>query len=138
MSSSRPTKGVEALSLGAGERKPSETRSRDSLDIAEESFIDADSEINEPVKTTEEQMQEAKQMYPGSKEWAPDEERLFEILYLRQDIPILPSHWNVDFRGFPIPEAIFETGQVYPARVYAHSKNGAKEYSGKSHPLSLM
>lgn len=77
-------------------------------------------------------MQEAKRMYPGSKEWAKDEEKLFEILYLRQDIPMLPNHWNIDFRGFPIPEEIFNTGLLYPPRIYAHLKAGSKEYAGKS------
>ena len=59
--------------------------------------------------TLTEKMERAKALYPGSEDWAKDEERLFEILYLRQDLPILPSHWNIDFRGFPIPENIFET-----------------------------
>lgn len=83
------------------------------------------------AKSIEEQMEEAKAMYPGSKEWAKDEERLFEVLYLRQDIPMLPRHWIVDFRGIPIPEEIFETTKEYPPRVYAHSKGKTKEFLGK-------
>ena len=78
-----------------------------------------------------ERMEMAKELYPGSRNWAKDEERLFEILYLRQDLPMLPSHWTLDFRGFPIPENIFETSDEYPPIIYAHSKDGSKEFSGK-------
>lgn len=78
-----------------------------------------------------ERMAKAKELYPGSDEWAKDEERLFEILYLRQDLPMLPSHWTVDFRGFPIPENIFGTSDEHPPVIYAHSKDRSKEFIGR-------
>lgn len=87
--------------------------------------------------TLAERMEKAKQLYPGSKNWAKDEERLFEILYLRQDLPMLPSHWTIDFRGFPIPEDIFETSEEHKPIVYAHSKNGSKDHTGKRIRLIL-
>lgn len=91
----------------------------------------------EPEMSLSERMETAKELYPGSRDWAKDEERLFEILFLRQDLPMLPSHWNVDFRGFPIPENIFETSDEHPAIIYAHSKDGSKEFSGKQTPHIL-
>lgn len=138
MKTPESTKRVSNPSLRDSDQITLDTESQDPDSIAEESFVSANVENNETVKTVEEQMEEAKEMYPGSKDWAKDEERLFEILYLRQDIPILPSHWNVDFRGFPIPEEIFKTSKDYPPRVYAHLKTSAKEYLGKYPRISLM
>lgn len=66
-------------------------------------------------------MEREKGLYPGASTWAEDEERLFEILYLRQDLPMLPSHWEFDFRGRPIPETIFSTSDEYLPIVYAYS-----------------
>jgi hypothetical protein len=85
----------------------------------------------EPEMSLSERMAKAKELYPGSDEWAKDEESLFEILYLRQDLPMLPSHWTVDFRGFPIPENIFQTSDEHPPIIYCHSKDRSKEYSGR-------
>lgn len=69
------------------------------------------------------QMQLEKELYPGAKSWARDEERLFEILFTRQDLPMLPPSWDVDFSGVPISDTIFHTNERYPAIVYAHSKD---------------
>lgn len=94
-------------------------------------------DVDEDVEMSlENRMEVAKDRYPGSKAWAADEERLFEILYLRQDLPMLPSHWNIDFRGFPLPERIFETSEEYPPIIYACEKNGTKEYAGTEAPIS--
>jgi hypothetical protein len=93
-----------------------------------QSNIDAGNDTTE--MTASEMMELEKQQYPGASEWAHDEERLFEILYLRQDLPMLPSHWNIDFRGFPLPENIFDTSKEHPAIIYAHNKNGATEFAG--------
>ncbi|KAI5463807.1 hypothetical protein BGZ63DRAFT_353390 [Mariannaea sp. PMI_226] len=68
------------------------------------------------------EMEEEKSQYPGAGNWAPDEERLFEILYLRQDLPMLPSTWDCDFRGVPMPEAMFQTSEEFAPIIYAHSK----------------
>ncbi|CAM1511626.1 Fc.00g091390.m01.CDS01 [Cosmosporella sp. VM-42] len=69
------------------------------------------------------QMEEEKIRYPGASGWAAAEERLFEILFLRQDLPMLPSNWDVDFRTVPISEVVFETSDEYPAIIYAHGKD---------------
>lgn len=131
MGTPKSTKETPTPSLRASDRTTPDTQSHHPDNITEKVSVSADVEIDEPIQTIEDQMEEAKEMYPGSKDWARDEERLFEILYLRQDIPILPSHWNVDFRGFPIPEEIFDTTKEHPPRVYAHAKKGSKEYPGR-------
>lgn len=89
----------------------------------------ADDEMIE--MSLEEKMEMAKDRYPGAKEWAEDEEKLFKILFLRQDLPMLPSNWMVDFRGFPLPERIFDTSDENPPIIYAHKKNSTTEYTGK-------
>ncbi|KAM5365606.1 hypothetical protein ACJZ2D_010941 [Fusarium nematophilum] len=71
----------------------------------------------------EEEMNQEKERYPGAGGWAPDEERLFEILFMRQDLPMLPSTWDVDFRGVPISDTIFKTSDDFPPIIYAHSKD---------------
>ncbi|KAI9158292.1 hypothetical protein HJFPF1_06284 [Paramyrothecium foliicola] len=70
-----------------------------------------------------EQMEEEKQMYPGASTWAGPEEELFEALFMRQDRPLLPSHWNLDFRGMPMSANIFDTSDDRPPVVYTHSEN---------------
>ncbi|KAM3510895.1 hypothetical protein MY11210_005433 [Beauveria gryllotalpidicola] len=67
-----------------------------------------------------EQLELEKSRYPGASTWAPDEERLFELLFFRQDLPILPSHWELDMSAVPISEANFADGENTPV-VYAHS-----------------
>ncbi|KAF4964033.1 hypothetical protein FZEAL_10894, partial [Fusarium zealandicum] len=73
--------------------------------------------------TIEEEMKHEKERYPGASSWAPAEERLFEILFMRQDLPMLPSTWDVDLRGVPISDVIFKTSDDFPPIVYAHSKH---------------
>jgi hypothetical protein len=80
----------------------------------------------------EERMELAKQRYPGAKDWARDEERLFEILFSRQDLPMMPSHWSIDFRGVPLTERVFETSRQYPPIVYACEKNGMTDFAGEA------
>lgn len=106
------------------------------LDASEDEGSDSDlesiDEANEELDLSlSEKMDIAKQRYPGAKEWAKDEERLFEILYLRQDLPILPSHWKFDFRGFPLPENIFETSEEHPPIIYSHNQTRAGQFRGK-------
>lgn len=84
----------------------------------------------------EERMELAKQRYPGAKNWARDEERLFEILFSRQDLPMMPTHWSIDFRGFPLTERVFETSNKHPPIVYACGKNGMTDFNGKRHPFN--
>lgn len=75
-----------------------------------------------------EELEMEKQRYPGASTWAKDEERLFEVLFLRQDLPLLPAHWDVDFRGVPMVDSIFQTSDEFPPIVYAHS---TKEFQGR-------
>ncbi|KAL7924247.1 hypothetical protein ACQKWADRAFT_319739 [Trichoderma austrokoningii] len=65
-------------------------------------------------------MQVAKRNYLGRLEWAKGEEKLFEILFLRQDIPLLPLHWEVDFRGVPISGDCFCYKKGDNPIIYAH------------------
>ncbi|KAM3506639.1 hypothetical protein MY10362_002228 [Beauveria mimosiformis] len=67
-----------------------------------------------------EQLELEKSRYPGASTWARDEERLFELLFFRQDLPILPSHWELDMSAVPISEANFADVENAPV-VYAHS-----------------
>lgn len=76
-----------------------------------------------------EQMEQEKTRYPGASGWAPAEERLFEILYMRQDLPMLPPTWEIDFSGVPISDIVFETSEEFPAIIYAHSKDFRGEFS---------
>lgn len=66
-------------------------------------------------------MQMAKRNYLGRLEWAKAEEQLFEILFLRQDIPLLPLHWEVDFRGVPISGDCFCCNKGENPIIYAHT-----------------
>ncbi|KAF7544223.1 hypothetical protein G7046_g9831 [Stylonectria norvegica] len=68
------------------------------------------------------EMEAEKIRFPGASSWAPDEERLFEIMFLRQDLPMLPPNWDMDFCGVPISDHIFQTSEENPAIIYAHAK----------------
>lgn len=75
------------------------------------------------------QMEEEKIRYPGASGWAPAEERLFEILFMRQDLPLLPSNWDIDFSGVPISEVVFDTSDEHPPIIYAHGKDFRGEFN---------
>lgn len=79
-----------------------------------------------------EEMELEKTRYPGASSWAPDEERLFEILYMRQDLPMLPPTWDIDLSGVPISDVVFQTSDEFPPIIYAH----AKDFRGK-YPASI-
>ncbi|KAF3071987.1 hypothetical protein CFAM422_005694 [Trichoderma lentiforme] len=66
-------------------------------------------------------MEEEKRRYLGSQRWNGLEERLFEILFLRQEIPLLPLHWEVDFRGVPVSGNLFCWREGVKPIVYAHT-----------------
>ncbi|KAL6891097.1 hypothetical protein HDV57DRAFT_281897 [Trichoderma longibrachiatum] len=55
--------------------------------------------------------------------WAPLEERLFEILFLRQEIPLLPSYWEEYFPTFPMPEGCYCWREDMHPVVYEHANN---------------
>ncbi|KAF4952178.1 hypothetical protein FGADI_6974 [Fusarium gaditjirri] len=90
------------------------------------SFLTIDEEDNDEVpcsNSMEELMKLEKERYPGASSWAPAEERLFEILYMRQDLPMLPTTWDVDLRGVPLSDIVFQTSDDFPPIIYAHSKD---------------
>jgi len=91
---------------------------------------ESDEEGDIHIDNMEEEMKQEKKRYPGASSWAPAEERLFEILFMRQDLPMLPTTWDVDLRGIPISETIFRTSKDFPPIIYAHGKN----FAGKFHP----
>ncbi|KAI8723375.1 hypothetical protein NCS52_00193300 [Fusarium sp. LHS14.1] len=89
---------------------------------AQLSFVSEEND-NYYLKSLEAEMKQEKERYPGAREWAPAEERLFEILFMRQDLPMLPPTWDVDLRGFPLSDVIFKTSDDFPPIIYAHSKD---------------
>ncbi|PTB62911.1 hypothetical protein BBK36DRAFT_1097870, partial [Trichoderma citrinoviride] len=69
-------------------------------------------------------MEAEKRHYLGTNlRWAPLEERLFEILFLRQEIPLLPSYWEGYFPTVPMPEACYCWRKDMNPVVYAHANN---------------
>ncbi|OAA77001.1 hypothetical protein LEL_06685 [Akanthomyces lecanii RCEF 1005] len=71
--------------------------------------------------TLRQRLEIEKARYPGARTWAPDEARLFELLFFRQELAILPSHWGIDLRGVPISSVNFANAENQPV-VYAHGK----------------
>lgn len=76
--------------------------------------------------TLQQQLEIEKKVYPGAKTWAPREELLFERLFMRQELAMLPAHWNVDFRDVPIGDATFAVEGESEPIIYAY----AKEFPG--------
>ncbi|KAK2046511.1 hypothetical protein LZ31DRAFT_552196 [Colletotrichum somersetense] len=72
------------------------------------------------------EMDEERKLFPGSDNWAEDEHRLFRILYMRQYSPLLPSHWDMDFRGIPIPDILFASSDAHPPVINSRSGNDFK------------
>lgn len=60
--------------------------------------------------------------YPGAPTWAPEEKILFERLFMREELPILPGHWEVDLRGIPIAADNFALDDSQKPLIYAHNK----------------
>ncbi|RSL53127.1 hypothetical protein CEP51_014942 [Fusarium floridanum] len=89
---------------------------------AQLSFLSEDND-SYYFKSLEQEMKLEKERYPGASGWAPAEERLFEILFMRQDLPMLPPTWDVDLRGVPLSDVIFKTSDDFPPIIYAHSKD---------------
>ncbi|KAF4496010.1 hypothetical protein FAGAP_7843 [Fusarium agapanthi] len=112
------------LNYDADTRKMSSPTSYD--EDVQLSFLTIDEEDEEEVTCSNsmgELMKLEKERYPGASTWAPAEERLFEILYMRQDLPMLPTTWDVDLRGVPISDIVFQTSDDFPPIIYAHSKD---------------
>ncbi|KJZ77958.1 hypothetical protein HIM_02595 [Hirsutella minnesotensis 3608] len=74
------------------------------------------------------EMNNEKKRYPGASDWARDEERLFEVMFLRQHLPLMPAHWNLDLSRVPLDYSLFDSSADHPPVIYAHS---TKEFQGK-------
>ncbi|KXH60211.1 hypothetical protein CSAL01_07716 [Colletotrichum salicis] len=72
------------------------------------------------------EMDEERKLFPGSDDWTDEENRLFQILYMRQYSPLLPSHWDMDFRGIPIPDVLFASSDAHPPIINSRSGNDFK------------
>ncbi|RDA85389.1 hypothetical protein CP532_1932, partial [Ophiocordyceps camponoti-leonardi (nom. inval.)] len=96
-----------------------------------------EAETNDPSPIDDDDLLlEEKKRYPGAETWAPDEERLFTILYFRQERRLLPLQWHVDFRDIPITPAIFAEGTATDGPiVYAHSQ---KDFQATSALIRLI
>jgi hypothetical protein len=70
-----------------------------------------------------EEMQKEKKFFPRADEWHEDESRLFEILYMRQYSPLMPSFWDMDFKGIPIPDILLQTSLLDQPVIYSVSGN---------------
>ncbi|KAJ4327775.1 hypothetical protein N0V84_001737 [Fusarium piperis] len=123
-----PTSAKDSLSHGKHNDDDSEgdiykmSRSPSFCLDAQLSFL-SDENDSYYFKSLEEEMKQEKERYPGASGWAPAEERLFEILFMRQDLPMLPPTWDVDLRGVPLSDVIFKTSDDFPPIIYAHSKD---------------
>ncbi|KAF6837067.1 hypothetical protein CMUS01_05172 [Colletotrichum musicola] len=80
----------------------------------------------EAVRRQLDEMNEEKKLFPGSENWAEDELNLFRILYMRQYSPLLPSHWQTDFLGQPIPDILFASSEAHPPIIYSRSNEDYK------------
>jgi hypothetical protein len=67
------------------------------------------------------EMEKEKALYPDAHKWSAEEERLFEVLFMRGYSPLLPSYWGLDFSGIPIPDLLFQTTEDVSPVIYAHS-----------------
>ena len=82
-----------------------------------------------------EEMIEEKSLFPQADKWAADEARLFEILFMRQYSPLMPSFWDIDFKGIPIPDILFQTSDVDRPVIYSRSGN---DFHGTGRQLTCM
>ncbi|TWU72734.1 hypothetical protein ED733_001088 [Metarhizium rileyi] len=97
-----------------------------------------ESSVDDPIQVTDIrlELEEEKRSYPGASTWAEEEERLFEILFQRADIPLLPAHWHVDFRGIPVVDTIFSAGDEVPSIIY--SRSNRKEFQATMALIRLI
>ncbi|MBE3042386.1 hypothetical protein IMZ48_07360 [Candidatus Bathyarchaeota archaeon] len=82
------------------------------------SKLDDDETVTEADR--HEAMMRERKLFPANESWAPDEERLFELLFMRQYSPLMPQDWETDFRGIPLPDILFRTSEVHKPVVYSH------------------
>jgi hypothetical protein len=125
--SSASPQGTPTIKHEEDEENALATQSIDAYDQGYESSVDA------PVIVIDDDIQleleEEKRSYPGASSWAAEEERLFEILFQRATTPLLPAHWDVDFRGIPVIDSIFAPNDETQPIIYSRSPK--KEFQGK-------
>ncbi|PHH69787.1 hypothetical protein CDD80_6498 [Ophiocordyceps camponoti-rufipedis] len=91
--------------------------------------------ISSPERIRNDELLSEKKRYPGAEDWAPDEERLFTILFSRQERPLLPAHWDIDFRDIPVPPSVFGLTPTYRPIIFAHSH---KEFQATTALIRLI
>ncbi|KAG6015082.1 hypothetical protein E4U43_005770 [Claviceps pusilla] len=99
----KPSSGKSVSKTMLIKEEENETSILDSLDTGYES----DAPPVARASQTQLELELEKKRYPGASTWAPDEEQLFEILFQRAERPILPGHWELDFRGIPMLDTVF-------------------------------
>lgn len=104
----------------------SDTPGDDNLEESDDDFDLPAEEAARSEMSLQKQMENEKHSFPGAATWAKEEEQLFELLFMRQDLPMLPAHWAVDFSNVPIRESNYCWSKEQP-RIYAHGK----EFLGK-------
>lgn len=82
------------------------------------------------------EMEIERQRFTGASNWAPAEERLFELLYMREQLPMMPRHWQYDFQGVPFQDHVFSTSEENPPVIYAHSQK--TEFQGTKGMMQLV
>ncbi|KAG5949789.1 hypothetical protein E4U53_005757, partial [Claviceps sorghi] len=116
-----PSTGKSASKAMFIKQEENETSILDSLDTGYES----DAPPVALASETRLELELEKKRYPGASTWAADEERLFEILFQRAERPILPGHWEVDFRGIPMLDTVFSLDDDKPdGRPIVYSRSG--------------
>ncbi|PFH58436.1 hypothetical protein XA68_13688 [Ophiocordyceps unilateralis] len=91
--------------------------------------------VSVPENTPVDDLLMEKKRYPGAESWAPDEERLFAILFSRQERPLLPPHWDIDFRDIPMAPSIFGLTPTHRPIIFAHSP---KEFQATTALIRLI
>ncbi|KAH8173357.1 hypothetical protein LIA77_07612 [Sarocladium implicatum] len=81
-------------------------------------------------------MEAERQRFTGASNWAPAEERLFELLYMREQLPMMPRHWQYDFQGVPFQDHVFSTSEENPPVIHAHTQK--TEFQGTKGMMQLI
>lgn len=78
--------------------------------------------LEENREKLEQDMEAERKRFTGANHWAPVENRLFELLYMREQLPMMPRHWEYDFQGVPFQDHVFSTSEENPPAIHAHSR----------------
>ncbi|PHH66769.1 hypothetical protein CDD81_5901 [Ophiocordyceps australis] len=115
-------------------------RQRTSAEEEKKEYIVSDKELKELLDEPQNDglvvlLTEEKARYKGAAHWAPEEERLFEYLFLRQEVAMLPSYWLVDFCGVVMPPSLFKSSEEKPPIIASMS---GKEFHASTALMRLI